>query len=153
MAVMPRCARLLVAAFTIVAVAACDNTPLRRLGALEPKDCPPDPTPVALGGGWFRVDTTKQHYVDIIIDGVVAKRNFPSKSIQPLRIPGFPTQAETKNVWLASWRMPHEEVARKYGTCPGMDAWIYETRTGDWRPVDPNVPLANLPTAPNSMAP
>ena len=150
---MPRRARLLVAAFALVAVAACDNTPLHRSAALEPKDCPLDPTPVALGGGWYRVDTTRQHYVDIIIDGVVAKRNVPSKSIQPLMIPGFPTQAETKNIWLGSWRMLPQEVSRKYGTCPGMDAWIYETRTGNWRPLDPNVPPANLPTAPNSVAP
>jgi len=153
MAVMPRHVRFLIAAYAIVAVAACDNTPLRRLGALEPKDCPPDPTPVALGGGWYRVDTTKQHYTDIIIDGVVAKRNLPSNSREHFMIPGFPTQADTKNIWQASWRMSHQEITKKYGTCPGMDAWIYETRTGNWRPVDAEFPLANVPTAPNRSAP
>lgn len=152
-AVMLRCPRLLVAALLTVAVAACDNTPVHRLAALEPKDCPPDPTPVAQGGGWYHVDTTRQHYVDIIIDGVVAQRNRPSKATTPLMIPNFPTMAETKHVWLATWHMSHQELTGKYGTCPGMDAWIYETRTGNWRPVDSNVPAANEPTAPGSMAP
>jgi hypothetical protein len=150
---MPHFSRLLLAALTVVAVAACDNTPVFHLAALAPKDCPPDPTPVALGHGWYRVDTTRHHYMDIIIDGVVAQRNVPSKSNQPAVIPGFPTQAETKDIWQASWRMSQQEITRKYGTCPGMDAWIYETNTGNWRPVDPNAPLANEPTAPTSAAP
>ena len=148
---MPRYALSIVAAFACFAVSACDSTPLRNLNALAPKDCPPDPTPVALGGGWFHVDTTKQHYVDIIIDGVVAKRNVPSKGTGPLNIPGFPRQEDTKRVWLATWHMTHKELTSKYGTCPGMDAWLYETKLGNWRPVDPNAPATSDITAPGRI--
>ena len=147
---MTRCAPLLAAALMIVAVGACDNTPVRLQGALAPVNCPPDPTPVALGGGWFHVDTTKQHYVDIVIDGVVARRNVPSKSSEPLGIPNFPMQSEIKRIWLAGWHMSSKEITAKYGTCPGMDAWIYETASGNWRPLDVEAPRSSVPTSPIS---
>jgi hypothetical protein len=63
-------------------------------------------------------DTTKQHYTDFIIDGVVAKRNLPSNSREHFMIPGFPTQADTKNIWQASWRMSHQEITEEVRHVP-----------------------------------
>ena len=150
---MPCLSRVVAAAFAIVCVTACDSTPLHRLAPLEPKNCPPDPSPVALGGGWYRVDSTKQRYSDIIIDGVVARRNVPNKSTEPLGIPNFPRQEDIKHVREATWSMSSAEITRKYGTCPGMNAWIYETKAGNWRPVEAGTLIPSEPTAPGRVAP
>ena len=145
--------RFLAAAFLVACVTACDSTPVHRLAPLEPKDCPPDPSPVALGGGFYRVDSTKQRYTDIIIDGVVVLRNVPSNSKAPLAIPGFPRQEDIKRIWDATWYMSSAEIRRKYGTCPGMGVWLYETKAGNWHPVDAGAPAPSEPTAPGRIAP
>lgn len=72
--------------------------------------------------------------VTIIIDGRIAVWNYPLSQMDDYTSPFHPSlpASELKSAVLVD----PEKAERLYGTCPGVPAFLIETKAGNWHPAD-----------------